>query len=167
MDANIRRHAYTDYSGRAYIDNHSAPAAVAQYRLPLVQHAPTESRSIIRTNQIDKLYPQPSPRNQYFPPIPQAKCGCDKYGPAPALAPRPKLAPAPRPKLSPAARPKLAPAPAFPKHAPIASPKYAPIPRPKQAPAQTPHVANLINDNGQWAQSARKDNMYIAYAQNC
>ena len=121
MDANIRRHAYTDYSGRAYIDNHSAPAAVAQYCLPLVQHAPTESRTIIRTNQTDKLYPQPSPRNQYFPPIPQAKCGCDKYGPAPALAPRPKLAPAARPKLAPTARPKLAPAPAFPKFASLIS----------------------------------------------
>ena len=154
MNANIQRHAFTDYSGTPYIDSYSMPVMVNPY-VPPPTHAPVSHRTIIRTNKSNQL-----------PPLPNTSCGCDsKYAPAPALAPRPKMAPAPRPKMAPALRPQMAPA--FPQYAPVPRPILRPSPLPHSAPTAAPHVSNLINDNGQWAESARKDNMYIVYVENC
>ena len=163
MEANINRHAYTDYSGIPYADAQSVPIALAPYAAPSASPN-LDNRTIIRKNVINK---------NNFPPLPNTDCGCDVFGPAPAYAPVPKYAPSPRPSIAP--RPRLAPA-AYPKAAPVAAPKYAPIVAPRASPVYAPraspvyappHVANLIDDDGQWAETARKDNMYIIYVQNC
>ena len=134
MNANITRHAYANYTGKPYIDTASTPVTVKPYT---PAGAKAAHRTIIRNNQSGTLQ------------LPSSDCGCS----APT---------------------------AFPKHAPISAPKYAPVAAP--SPALTPRrltaprpatplsytaaapPVSILNDNGKWASSVRKDNLFANYS---
>lgn len=162
MNANIKRHAFTDFTGKKYIDTVGKPVVVKPYTPN--QNQPVE-RTIIRNNTAANT-----------------DCGCGAPSSstfAPALAPTVRaplvLAPVARSPIAnaPVSRsPVLAPILAH--HSPALSPRPALAPQlstlaPKTAlaPGYTAAAPPLHDDNGKWAGAVRKDNLFAVYTFNC